>query len=766
MDIESLGVKGTSYLIEEEQKALNASLEVKGSDESFDSLASFISSEYQRCKDSRQASGIEEEMFNSLRAFNGEYNPADLSTIQATGGSSIFMHITATKCRAAAAWIKDILLGKELAYAIEPTPKPSLPEDIIKLIEDGIKRQIQTTKQQETPGQPVEQANNAFMPPQPQEPAPIKEVQENISKQNQLERDIKDAIMEEINLEARHGIKQLELMIKDQLTEGRFNEALSDFIEDFTIFPIAIMKGPITTFKKSLTWVNGKPELQENLSSLNKRVSPFDFYPAPEATSVNGGTIIEHIRITPSELASFIDKDDAGYKTDVIKEILENTDASVSVDSTYVDEGVEQDESDLTFSGTSSDKRNIFHGLHFFGHVPADQLDEWGIRVEKGIYTVDVEAILLSGKVIKCVINDDPLNRKPYYTASWQKIPGAIWGISLPKLMSDIQRLCNATARALANNMGLSAGPQIQVYIDRLADDSPIDEIKPFKIWQLTSDPTGSNGRAIEFTQPTSNANELLAVYNQFEQKADEATGIPRYMYSGDQGGNASGTAAGLSMLMDSATKTIKEAIRHIDEGLIKPRVEYQFYWNMLKKPIEWFSGDVQIVAKGSSALTVKGAAQLRRNEFLQVTANPFDMAIMGKNGRADILREMAKDLDLTSNIVPSRLVLQKLEEEEKAMQAQAMQTEQDKGLAATKLQIDGQMQMAQGAQTLKAQEIVDRKEIASAKFQQENQRIAQNQEATIAKLQTDLQKVQMQLEQKDMANKRTSAVQLETSGV
>ena len=57
-------------------------------------------------------------------------------------------------------------------------------------------------------------------------------------------------------------------------------------------------------------------------------------------------------------------------------------------------------------------------------------------------------------------------------------------------------------------------------------------------------------------------------------------------------------------------------------------------------------------------------------------------------------------------------------------------------------------------------------KEITSAKFQQENQRIAQNQDATIAKLQTDLQKVQMQLEQKDMANKRTSAVQLETSGV
>jgi hypothetical protein len=46
----------------------------------------------------------------------------------------------------------------------------------------------------------------------------------------------------------------------------------------------------------------------------------------------------------------------------------------------------------------------------------------------------------------------------------------------------------------------------------------------------------------------------------------------------------------------------------------------------------------------------------LRRNEFLQATANPIDAQIVGIPGRAEILRETAKDLNMdTTRIVPPR---------------------------------------------------------------------------------------------------------------
>jgi hypothetical protein len=46
----------------------------------------------------------------------------------------------------------------------------------------------------------------------------------------------------------------------------------------------------------------------------------------------------------------------------------------------------------------------------------------------------------------------------------------------------------------------------------------------------------------------------------------------------------------------------------------------------------------------------------MRRIEFLQVTANPFDAEIMGKSGRGTVLREVAKSLQMPEDeVVPSR---------------------------------------------------------------------------------------------------------------
>jgi hypothetical protein len=64
--------------------------------------------------------------------------------------------------------------------------------------------------------------------------------------------------------------------------------------------------------------------------------------------------------------------------------------------------------------------------------------------------------------------------------------------------------------------------------------------------------------------------------------------------------------------------------------------------------------GDVSIVARGASNLVAREAAQVRRTEFLAATANPVDMQIMGVEGRAAVLRETAKSLQMdTDKVVP-----------------------------------------------------------------------------------------------------------------
>ena len=729
LEIDVLGAEETSALL---SRLDEEGVEVEGYvvvEPEYSSLTSSILKAFEKNRNAKRSSGIEDEIFTCLRDFNGEYSASDLRRIQEEGGSNIFMNLTATKVRAAQSWIRDILLSpNEDPFTIKPTPIPSLPEDLEAKLEKAFKEEFLQKKSEVT--------QDGQQPPTP------KQVQDTISTLNRDKRDVKDAVLEEINLEALEQMKVMERKIKDDLKEGKWEDALSEFIEDFCIFPAAIMKGPVITKKDKLVWEGGVPIVREDFLFLNKRVNPIDVYPDPSGSSPQDGDFIEHMRLSKTEVYSL--KGITGYNSEAIDKVLEN-----NIDgSCWFDTGIESEKAEEEKRGDMIDANDgIYHALHFWGIAKTEDIEDWGLVVpdteDENKYW-EIEAILVGTEVIKCKLNDDPLKRRPYYKASYQNIPGAFWGRSLPNLMRDIQRMCNACARALAANMGLAAGPQIELYIDRLADAGDIEEIKPLKIWQVTNDPTGAQGRAINFFQVPSIANELLGVYEKFEQKADDATGIPRYSYGNERVGGAAQTASGLSMLLESATKSIKDAIRHIDVGLIVPRVEYQFFWNIIKNKVP-YSGDIDVIALGSSTLTMKGAQTAKRQEFLQITANENDQRLMGPEGRAELLRQLGKDLGLTAKIVPSRLELRKKIEEEKAQQQQMMeaQAQQQQGqtsasIEATRLQIEGQERMHQQTQQLRAKELQlkEMKDIDNALLEREKlnaTKEANNQRASVA---------------------------------
>jgi hypothetical protein len=85
------------------------------------------------------------------------------------------------------------------------------------------------------------------------------------------------------------------------------------------------------------------------------------------------------------------------------------------------------------------------------------------------------------------------------------------------------------------------------------------------------------------------------------------------------------------------------------------------------------------VIARGAMSLTTKESAQVRRNEFLAATNNPTDMAIIGTEGRADVLRSVVQTLDMNPDkIVPAVAVLKekqkKIEMAQVAAAAEAQQ--------------------------------------------------------------------------------------------
>ena len=698
------------------------------------SITSHVLKVFQDNKDVRLSSGMQRKLLESLRAYNGHYDPEDLARIRESGGSEIYMNLTPTKCRAAMSWLRDIFqAAKENAWSLEATPIPDLPDEIVAQIEQGI--------------------NELAEPPQVEGgQAKAMQATQRLADDNKIKRDIEDAISDEIYRIANSEVKKFEQVIADQLVEGDWENALSDFIEDFCVFQVAVMKAPVITKKTRLTWEGGEAVPVEEFIYLNKRVSPLDIYPSPSATSITDGDLCEHIRMSRKELYNLIGV--PGYKEEAIRRVLQT--ASQDSATSWLDTQIENDKTVEEYRGdTYRANKGVIHGIHFHGSAPYSVLKEWGLDDSViGIDTereFEVEAILAGEEVIKCVINDDPLLRRPYYKASFQSIPGSWWGRSLPELMRDIQRMCNATARALSNNMGIASGPQIEVYIDRLAADEEIDSIHPLKIWQLTSDPTGAGGRAVQFWQPTSNAKELLAVYKEFEIRADDATGIPRYAYGNERTGGAVQTASGLSMMLESASKGIKDAARYIDVGLIKPRVEYQFYWNMITNDEIEFTGDVNVIPKGSQALTMKGSQEMRRNEFLGILANPQYQQIVGIEGIAEILREMAKSLGLGENIIPSKVELRKKQDdaeraaaEQQQAEAQRAQEQNSTGVQQVQMQTQQAEMASQRNAQIKVAEIQQSAEEKDKDRQVKVMEMDQRRESDVSKNTAALGKQQM----------------------
>jgi hypothetical protein len=237
----------------------------------------------------------------------------------------------------------------------------------------------------------------------------------------------------------------------------------------------------------------------------------------------------------------------------------------------------------------------------------------------------------------------------------------------------DAQNMCNAAARSLANNMGISSGPQVGVNVSRLPTGEDITQMHPWKIWQFRQSDYNDASPPLQFFQPNSNAGELMAVFTKFMELADEVSGIPRYM-TGQHVPGAGRTSSGLSMLISNAGKSIKQVIGNIDHDVLNPMLERQYQRNLRYADDPDLIGDVQIIARGAMSLVVKEAEAVRKNEFLRlVLESPVAQQIVGTTGTAELMRDMASNLDINvDRLVPDRETL--LRQQEMAQQQMMMQ--------------------------------------------------------------------------------------------
>jgi len=598
---------------------------------------------------------LDERLLNCLRRRDGKYDYQKVKELEKLGTALVYFRHTSLKCRAAKAWIKDVLIpADDRPWGLDPTPIPDLPPELRQIVvERTMTKAIQTIQ---TTGQ---------MPTED-------DVRSSAS-------DMADIAKEGLVMEARRRAARMEDQIEDQFVEGGFRDAFMEVLDDVTTFPSGILKGPVIETKRQLAYsADGSftPVVTEEQTPTYKRVSPFDFYPSPQSSGVDDGFLIERMRLYKNELARF--RDVPGYDKKAIDTVLEeHSSQSDSNDTVATDwERAELESKELNGAqGTEDGRIEIFE---YWGTVEGSMLKKWGLPgVDDPQKQYDVTVMVSGNTVLRALLNPDPLGRRPYYVASYETVPGSIWGISIPEIMEPLQDVMNSMLRSMVDNVGFASGPQIGVDVDRMHPSMDVTKVYPRKMWFFENNPLGSQ-LPIQFFQPNMNLDPLIRGLAKFETLADDYTGIPRYAYGNEDVGGAGETASGLSMLMNAASKGIRQVIGNISEGILSQIVERQFTWNMLYLDDRAIKGDCKVNARGALAVVLREQLQVQRRMFADATNNPTDIQITGLEGRRKLLQSLAADLELPG-VVPREEAFARQQQ----AQAQMAMQQQQQQLAA-----------------------------------------------------------------------------------
>lgn len=620
-------------------------------------LASHVRKAWERNKLARAK--ITLRLLKCLRARRGVYSAAELDMLRERGALNVvWVDLTEEKCKAAAAWLREVLMPvTDFPFDVEPTPVPELPEQVkLSILERAASKAADAMAAMVAEGQP---------PPTAEQFA-----QQALETAEQMRKTVEA----EIERKAREAAKRMRKHIADAMAEGGWQEAMDAFIEDFVTYPAAVLHGPVYKHSTSIKWgYGGAMGVAKELVQSWEWIDIFDVFPDPNAHDCQSGDFIVRRRYTRRDLHDCVGL--PGYHDDQIKAALRDYEHGHLEGWIWQEAERRRLQNETLYSFLSP--KGTIDALHYYGSVPGWKLLAWRPERASDINEsseYEVEVILIGKYVIRCAINEHPLRLRPFFSASFDRVPGSFWGRSIPDLCETSQKMVNASACALADNMSWASGPQAWVHVDRLADGENAVDIVPLKVWQLKSDPTQGVNPGVGFFQAQSNAAELMALIEKWSVRADDATGVPRYTYGNERVGGAASTYSGLAMLMNNAAKGLRRAIGHVDSLVIRPSVQIAFQNEMLYGSDFSAKCDAKIVPRGATTILVREARNQALLQAAQITANPVDMQLIQQKGRAELLRRVlgeALEIDWRG-IVPDDAEIEERVKAEAAAQANA----------------------------------------------------------------------------------------------
>lgn len=563
-----------------------------------------------RLRDAVQAkenSGIEQIWLDDEDQYNGfdERNPPtpgaaqvkDASTQgakKASPRSTVFLNITKPKTDTAVSRVTEMLLPHDdKPWEVGPTPIPELD----RAAAGSDPRMIQLADGKQASAQDVAKA----------------------------------AI-----LKAQESAGLMTNQIEDWFVEGDVYAQMRHVIRDAGRIGSGVLKGPMPCMKTDRKWSvkNGVSEMviAERLAPTSRRIDPWDLFPDPSCgDDIHAGSyLFERDYLTGRKLRELAKV--PGYDQQAIAEILAEGPRKRARADRFMREkpGEAQDFDTGTFEvffyyGDIPPEQIVAGGFTVPGLIDAEGDDERAAQIEQAMQlaTVSVVATTVNDRIVRVSMNPLETGEFPFDVFPWEPVDGQPWGRGVPRKMAVAQRMLNAATRAMLENAGMSAGPQVVIAKGSVVPADGNYTINGRKLWFWTpSDEVKDIRMAFASVMIDSAQQQLQAIIDFALRMADELSNLPLLLQGAV--GSAPDTVGGMAMLQQNAASPLKAIAKQYDDRLIVPHLKRYYAWAMQDPNVKSEAkGDMQCKARGSTALIQRDQAGVFLAQLMPLVKDP-----------------------------------------------------------------------------------------------------------------------------------------------
>ena len=608
-------------------------------------VVAFVDDRFKRAEDARR--GDEDRWLRAYRNYRGLYGP-DVQFTE-TEKSRIFVKVTKTKTLAAYGQIVDVLFGNnKFPMTVDPSILPDGVAEAVHInLDPNAEQAIDTLK-----SSMGDKAPKPYLigPDTKLEPGETMTSLKN--RMGSLEEKLAPVSEKIIEGQGKTGstvtfhpamvaAKKMEKKIHDQLNESGASIHLRSMAFEMALLGTGVMKGPFAVDKEYPNW-NDDGEYEPLVKTVpeTNHVSVWDFYPDPEATSMEDAEyVVERHKMSRTQLRSL--KQRPYFMSDGIQTAIDRG-------PDYVQKHWEQTMED----NDAQPESERWEVLEFWGYVDTDLLEEHGVNIPKEYRDLDelnCNVWICNGEVIRFVLNPFKPTRIPYYAVPYEHNPYSFFGVGIAENMDDTQTLMNGAMRMAIDNAALSGNLIIEVDETNLVPGQDLS-VYPGKVFRRQG---GAPGQAIFGTKFPNVAQENMQLFDKARVLADESTGFPSFAHGQTGVSGVGRTASGISMLMSAANGSIRTVVKNVDDYLIRPMGKAFFAFNMQFDYDESIKGDLEVRAAGTESLMANEVRSQRLMQFLQVAQNPM-LAPFAKMDY--IIREIAKSMDLDPDKVTNSM--------------------------------------------------------------------------------------------------------------